>query len=82
MSFIFGFLAVLSMFVLPFSSLAALGWFRDGEAGAGMKAAAVSLVCIFLIVAGKIGNPTLYSSAGESYCYTDWDGRSNPTICE
>ncbi len=70
------------MLVLPFSLLAAFGWFKDGQTGAGMKAGAVSLVCIFLIVAGKIENPSSRSDAGESYCYTDWDGRSNPTICE
>ena len=82
MGFIFGVLAVFSLLVLPFSALATFGYFKDGQIEAGIKAGSVSLVCIFLIVAGKIGNPSRYISSGEGYCYTDWDGRSNPTVCE
>lgn len=43
------------------------------------KAAAALGVCVALYVAAP--KPEATSVASDN-CYTDWDGRSNPTVCD
>lgn len=75
-------LAALAILALPVAFLSggvAFNAWRKGEPGMVLKAAAVFGACALIFMVAPKGNLSL-SPAGD--CYTDWDGRSNPTVCD
>ncbi len=75
-------IAVLAVLAIPVAFLSggvAFNAWRSGEIGMAAKAAAVFGACILIFAVAPKGDLSL-SRVGN--CYTDWDGRNNPTVCD
>lgn len=80
MRYILAFVGVLAFFPMLFTPFIAYSYFKDGNMAAAGKSVLVFLVCAGLVLAiPKSKGTSRYS--GDN-CYTDWDGRSNPTVCD
>lgn len=73
-------LAIPSMFIAPISGWMTFSFFREGDTSSAAKAGAVFAVTAFLLVAGHINGPGPSYTSGD--CYTAWDGRGNPAVCD
>jgi hypothetical protein len=72
-------IAALAVLALPVAFLAggvAVYSIRSGEMRMAVKAGAVFAFCALLYLAAPKSYPT-----GNADCFTDWDGRSNPVVC-
>lgn len=78
MGFALGILGAAAIFAAPISAWVAFQSFRDGDSGMGWKAAAVACVSGILVLA--VAMP--YPPKMKDDCRVDWDGRTNPTVCD
>ena len=61
-----------------FAPFVAYSYFRDGKYPSAGMTAAVFVLCLTIYVMA----PKPKQTGEDQYCYTDWDGRANPTVCE
>mgnify|MGYP000155330818 FL=1 len=73
-------LAVPALFIAPFALMVLFGAARNSEWALAMKTLPVAVVTVSLVAVAWMGAPKIRSSAGN--CYTEWDGRSNSTVCD
>jgi hypothetical protein len=73
-------ISVLALLALPIGFLSggvALNSIRSGDRGMALKASGVFAVCVALFLLSP-----KRAQSFSSDCYIDWDGRSNPTVCD
>ena len=70
----FGLLGIVAFFLALFVA----GAIMEGNGAKAMKFGAALFVCSVVIIGwGPKGD-----NFASGNCWTDWDGRSNPTVCE
>jgi hypothetical protein len=74
-------LAIPSLFVAPFAVMVAIGMAREGNAIGAIKAGSLAAATGLILLIG-FSNPDARPRGGGDNCYTDWDGRSNSTVCD
>jgi len=77
---LFTLLAIPAMFIAPITGWMTFSFFRDGETASGWKSAAVFAATSGILFVAYQGAPGPTYTSGD--CRTDWDGRSNSTVCE
>lgn len=74
-------LTLLAILALPLAFISggvAFSAWRAGESGLASRAVTVFAICVVLYVAA----PKTYNDDEEDFCRRDWDGRSNPIVCD
>lgn len=78
MGFVVGLLGAVAVLTGPIAAWVAFQCFRGGDASMGWKATATALMAgvVFLLVSAP------YPPKMKIDCRVDWDGRTNPTVCD